>query len=169
MYKMKPSNILDWIRYDFPIGIKNLRRWFKIIWSDRDYDPYFIYTVLHHKLSLMEHFIRHDGHHLYAKRDADQIKKCVLILNRLIEDDYHENAFKDHERKWGVPEMEWTPIDNGELSELHINYPNVKTEKDKETERKEFKRVCEHENILREQDLEILFGSMRKHIRGWWD
>lgn len=169
-YKMKPQNLFDWFRYDLVYGIKNFHRWFKVIWSDRDYDPYFIYTVLHHKLKKMEHFIRHDGHHLYRERDADQIKKCVLLLDRLIEDEYHETAFKEHEKKWGFAEMDFSPCEDKEgYSELHIKYPNEKTEADKKQNAKELKEAFKHEDMLRKQDLEMLFSLMNKHIQGWWD
>ena len=55
------------------------------------------------------------------------------------------------------------------MSELHIDRPNVKTEEDKEQERKEFRRASEHEAKLREQDLDMLFKNMRKYIQTWWD
>jgi hypothetical protein len=152
------------------IGTKNLITWFPIIWKDRQWDHTFIYTIFRKKLSLTEHYIRNYGIHVDAKRDADRIKTCVLLLDRLLEDEYHEMAFKRHHEKWGQPEMQFKKCeDSTNYSKLHIHHDKVITEQDEVNERKDFHNAYEHEQYLREQDLELLFKIMRKHIQGWWD
>lgn len=150
-------------------GIKNLITWLPIIWNDRQYDYWFIYDILHKKLSLMEHFIRNYGYHVRAEQDADNIKTCVLLLKRLKDDDYHENAFKQHREKWGEINFDWLKSDRKDLSKLNISHDNIKTEKDKIQERKDFKAACEREDFLKQQDLDLLFTLMGKHIQTWWD
>ncbi len=154
---------------DIQIGIKNLIVWFPVIWKDRQWDFWFIYEILHKKLSLMEHFIRNHGHHVRAEQDADNIKKCVLLLKRLKDDDYSESAFKQHRDKWGEPEFNWVDCDRPDCHKLLIEYDNIKTEEDKNKERKDFKNAYEHEEYLKHQDLDLLFKLMRKHIQTWWD
>lgn len=154
---------------DIQIGIKNLIIWGPVIWKDRQWDYWFIYEIFHKKLSLMEHHIRNYGYHVRAEQDADNIKTCVLLLKRLKDDEYHENAFKQHYEKWGEPKFEWRESDRPDLSELHISHDNVKTEEDKKRERKDFKIACEREDHLKQQDLDLLFNLMRKHIQTWWD
>ncbi len=154
---------------DIKTGIKNLIIWLPIIWSDRQWDFWFIYEILHKKLSLMEHFIRKYGYHVRSEQDADNIKKCVLLLKRLKDDDYHENAFKQHKEKWGELKFNFRKSDKANLSKLHIVQDNVETEKDKIQERKDFKAACEREDFLKQQDLDLLFNLMNKHIRTWWD
>lgn len=125
---------------------------------------------MRHKLHLTEQYIRNKGIHKYAKKDADKIKLCINLLDRLIKDEYHIMAFKDVDKKWGDIEMSFTSCeDNPEFSQLHITRPGIKTEKDKIQEKKEFKLACEHEQYLINQDLEYLFKKMNKHIQGWWD
>jgi len=151
-------------------GIKSLIIWFPVIWKDRWWDHIFIYYILRHKLHLMEHMIRHHGHHTRNIEDANKIKKCVLLLDRLIEDEYHENVFKNHYKKWGQPEMNWKDSTNfSGCTMLDIKYPLVKTEKDKENETKQFRLKSKMEAAMREQDLDMLFTLMRKHIQTWWD
>ena len=150
-------------------GVGNLIRWFPVIWKDRWWDHYFIYPILHKKLSIMEHNIRYDGHHLYREKDADQIKVCLLLIKRIMDDEYGENAFKRHDEKWGDSEMNFIPTDNPELSEMKIDYENVVTDKDKEQERKDFKLAIEQEEMLKKQDTDLLFKLMARHIRSWWD
>lgn len=150
-------------------GVKSLWMWFPIIWKDRQWDHQFIYMIFRHKLYLTEQLIRHHGHHLNHVKDADQIKVCINLLDRLINDEYHETAFKRHYEKWGTPSLNWKETRNKEFYEGIMSYPNIKTPKDKELETKDFKLASNHEAYLREQDLDLLFKLMRKHIQGWWD
>jgi len=55
------------------------------------------------------------------------------------------------------------------MCELTITHPNVITDEDEKSQSKDFKNACKHEVSLREQDLDILFKTMRKHIQTWWD
>jgi len=151
-------------------GIKNLWIWFPVIWKDRQWDHQYIYGVLRHKLYLTEQLIRHHGYHVYHTKDADKIKVCVDLLDRLIKDEYHEMAFKSHEKKWGRMKLNFKDSINSPGVKLAvITHPNVKTDKDKINERKDFKIASQRETELREQDLDLLFKMMRKHIQSWWD
>ena len=161
-------NIKDRIR-NTKYGIRNLVTWFPIIWKDRWWDHYFIYPIIHKKLSMMEKHIREDGHHLFRERDADQIKVCVLLLKRIMDDEYMENAYKKHDEKWGDSEMTFVPTENPEFSEMKIDYENVVTDKDIKEERKDFKLAIEQEDMLKKQDTDLLFKLMARHIRSWWD
>ena len=167
MYNIK-DRIKDRIR-NTKYGVRNLITWLPVIWKDRWWDSYFIYPILHKKLSMMESTIRKYGHHVYAERDADKIKVCVLILKRIMDDEYSEMAFKRHEEKWGDSVMSFVKTDNPNLSRMLIEYDSVKTEKDEAEERKDFRRAMEHEDYLRKQDIDTLFKIMSKQISSWWD
>ena len=170
MMHHKIQNVLDFFRYDITAGVKNLIRWFPVIWKDRNWDYNFIYMILKYKLHLMEKNIRNYGHHVRAEQDADKIKICVNLLDRLIKDEYHDNAFKSHYKKWGDAKMSFHDLkDEPGLCQLKIDYPNVKTEEDKKEQSKGFRICSVLEQNLKEQDLDLLFKLMRKHIQGWWD
>ena len=157
-----PRNVIE--------GFRSIWLWLPVIWNDRQWDHQFIYSIFRHKLHLTEELIRLHGHHLHHKRDAAQIKYCINLLDRLIKDEYHENAFKNHYEKWGWPSLKFKDAkDYPGRSEALISYPNVNSVKDEEKEKKDFKIACEKETTLREQDLDLLFKYMRKHIQGWWD
>jgi len=164
------NKVKDYIRYDVPQGIENLIKWFPVIWKNRDWDHYFIYVILRHKLHLTETHIREHDIHTNAQQDAAKIKKCVILLDRLIADDYHDMAFKRHDEKWGEAELNFKDApDYKDCVEALITHKNVKTPEDKEKERKDFKTSYEHEQYLRNQDKEMLFTMMNKYIEGWWD
>jgi len=151
-------------------GIMNLIIWFPVIWKDRNWDHIYIYQIFRHKLHLTEQLIRLHGHHVKHIEDADKIKKCVILLDRLIEDEYHENVFKNHYKKWGEPEMNWKDsTDFSGCTMLDIKYPHVKTGEDNKRQTIDFRIKSQMEAALREQDLDMLFELMRKHIQTWWD
>jgi hypothetical protein len=151
-------------------GVKNLWIWFPVIWSDRNWDHQFIYEVFKHKLHLTEQLIRNDGIHINHLRDAKRIKLCVDLLDRLINDEYHETAFKPHRKKWGKPKFNWLESKkHPDMTELKIIHPNVKTAEDEKKQSKQFRVCAKNESNLREQDLDLLFKIMRKHIQEWWD
>jgi hypothetical protein len=156
------------IWHDFKNGIKSLIIWFPAIWKDRQWDHMYIYQILRKKLHLTEQLIRNHGIHVNNLRDADKIKVCVNLLDRLIIDDY--TAYKRHDEKWGESTFNFVDLnDSSRRSQLLIEYPNVITPKDKEQEVKDFRRASTHEVMLRDQDLDLLFKLMRKHIQSWWD
>lgn len=166
------KRIYEYIRYDIPRGIKNLIIWLPAVWKDRQWDHQFIYMILRHKLNLQQQFIREHGIHENNVQDADEIKECVDILDRLIEDDYHSVAFEAHDKRWGAAELNWEELEDdpeSDLVQLKITHPKVKTDKDHDMERKAFRLACEREDYLRKSDLKLLFGIMRDKIQGWWD
>jgi hypothetical protein len=66
-------------------GIKNLWRWFPIIWKDRDWDYYYIFQVLKFKL---EKQAKHLG-----GRDAELMMTCVRLINKLQNEEYYEEYY----------------------------------------------------------------------------
>lgn len=160
---------IDHTIYDIRHGIKNLIDWFPVIWQDRDWDHWFLYKIMHKKLERMEYLQRTYGHHVDNIKTADQIKVCKLLLARLIEDDYLMNATKYHEEKWGELELVTEEIPGTDLFSVKTKTGIPLTEKEKEIEQKLRLDKYKHGDKMKEQDLDLLFKIMRKHIQGWWD
>ena len=160
------------------IGIPNLIKWTPIIWEDRDWDQYFLYVILQFKLKQMEKLQREYGISVNSNDYADQMKTCILLLDRIIKGDYLTNSLKPHEEKWGELRLDFKEtsdetfrdIDGGEkLYEGTFSVEKVTTPEGKEQENKERMRLYKHVDNLEKQDLDLLFKLMRKHIEGWWD
>jgi hypothetical protein len=94
----------------------------------------------------MENFFRDTAIHIGAEADADNMKVCVCLLDRLVEDEYMERA----ERY--LPGMNL-------LSHTPSEY------------RTEVKRQLwvKRSRMLLHQDLEYLGKMLSKHSFGWWD
>ena len=156
--------IKDYIINDCLCGIENLIKWFPIIWRDRNWDYHFIYVILKHKLHLTEKHIRGHNNHTSSEKDANQIKKCVLLLDRLIADDYHEMAFKEYDEKWVASEL---VTKKTERCEDCIEIPIVHTKEDKEKEN--IKNSFKYERYSKDQDKKMLFKLLNKNVEGWWE
>ena len=72
------------------IGIKNLWKWFPIIWKDRDWDYYYIYQVLKFKLEKQAKHLGEKNWHESSKRDAEVMMTCVRLINKLQNEEYYE-------------------------------------------------------------------------------
>jgi len=66
----------------------NLLRWLPIIWKDEQWDHYYIYEVLKHKLIIMSTTIRKHGNHTTAKYDADRMMLAVKLIEKIQNEDY---------------------------------------------------------------------------------
>lgn len=136
----------------FKCGIRNLVTWFPVIWRDRDWDAYFLFAVMHKKLKKMEHLHRHYGVCVDAEKYANQMRTCRLLIKRLMEDDYHRNTPEQDES--------WEKLDD---LISYLNRPMTRSQS------KAIMEETKREGQMIEQDLDLLFKTMRKHIRKWWD
>ena len=157
------ERIRDFLR-NIKYGVRNLIKWFPVIYRDRDWDHTFLMEIMKRKMDNMQKYLRKYGHHVNAEKDADDIKKCVILLDRLIKDEYHENISKKYYEKWG--ELEFKESNSGFST---LEHTKVKTDEDKYQCTKESRILHEKEDNLRNQDLELLFNTMRRKILGWWD
>ena len=90
-----------WIKWELPYhhkhikyGVKNLYRWFWVIWKDRDWDHYYIFQVLKFKLEKQAKHLAENGFHSNAQRDAELMMTCVRLINKLQNEDYYEEMCK---------------------------------------------------------------------------
>lgn len=161
--KRKLKDAKDFVVYDIPQGITSICKWIPTLWADRNWDHYFIFTVLKKKLQFTEPVLR-NGFSVEGSKRADEVKLCINLIDRILKDDYHDNAFKNHDKKWG--EIDFSFHKNGRFD---VHRCKVITEKDIELERKESNRLYKHASNMQKQDIEYLFKIMSKHILGWWD
>lgn len=89
-----------WFRWDakyfprrFITGVKNLYKWFPVIWKDRNYDHDYIFVILKFKLeNQAKHFIK-SGYTESAKRDAELMMTCVKLIDKIQDEYYFEEMY----------------------------------------------------------------------------
>jgi hypothetical protein len=178
----------DKIRYfhrEIIKGIKNTIYWFPIIWKDRNWDSYYIFEIMKHKLKAQSNYIGTRNRHTTSKRDAEIMLICVKLME-LIQDEFYSSEYSDyHKTKHWFEDIDDRPGYSSWKSRLleenfddyFKKYPLV------------YKRVLNGEGWLsregREDDKQIiamnmgyinhsrakrlLFKLMERNIESWWD
>jgi len=168
---------------EFIQGIKNLIKWFPVIWRNRDWDHTFIYDVLMFKLEQQAKYIGGKNRHMNAKRDAEIMLLCTKLID-LSSNEFYDMEYMDYNKS----EYNWLDVlDRPDLKELDIvetsetyseyfaKYPNM------------YRRVMNMESPIfefngskqviamniayynNERCHKLLFKLMERNIRRWWD
>lgn len=156
--------------------IKNLVRWFPIIWKDQDWDDYYIFEILKFKLKNQAEYIGYHDRHMSAKRDAEIMMLCVRLIEK-VQDEYYAGEYHDYyksEIKFidsishpGSYEMEEEYISEN-FDEYFKKYPliyrmvpDLNASKDR--------IAFEISRINEERAHKLLFKILEQNIRRWWD
>ena len=88
------SRIVDFFRSDIVLGIKNLIRWFPIIWNDRDWDWYHFAALMERKANQMADYLSKHGHDEESDDIAAQLRQVAKDLRFLIDDEPPEKTWE---------------------------------------------------------------------------
>ena len=75
------------------LSFKRILYWVPVIWCDRDWDHYFLFKLLNHKLRSMESYYKTKSTHSNTHKIIHSIKVSRILTDKLIKEDY----FKDIE------------------------------------------------------------------------
>lgn len=158
-------------------GVKNLWRWFPIIWKDRDWDDYYIWILLEKKLTYQAKYIGGRGIHLDANRDAERMMTCVRLIQK-IKEEYYESEFHDYIKN----EFHWDDIpDKPDYKQLRIEeisenlddyfkkYPLIYRQVTKAEKLKKYHIALRMSRINHKRAKNLLFKILNEHIESWWD
>jgi len=94
-----------WVRWELPYqpkyikyGIKNLYKWFWVIWKDRDWDHHYIFEVLKFKLEKQAKHLGERDWHESSKRDAEIMMTCVRLINKIQNESYFDELYDSDEK-----------------------------------------------------------------------
>ncbi len=144
-------------------GFRNIFRWLPVIWCDRQWDHYYFLILIQKKIQLMEKFFRHNAHFVGDIEVADNLKEQLVILKRIVDDDYENRVMEEHDKKWGRPKMSFK-----ESGVLLVVRSKV-TDENKEQEKEEFFARMKMGDETKKVDIHTFFDYMRDHIEDWWD
>ena len=159
-----------WVR-DLPYNISKMFQWFPIIWKDRDWDFLFLLLLIQYKLGRMRRGMFND---LCCSEDIEKItlsiKQCEDAITRLTScgSSYIEQELTAHEAKWGSITHEVIDLANENLSQLDIYSPKARKEGKEAIERDEIHKIYDLETVRRQDDLDLLFNTMKNNIQNWW-
>jgi len=89
-----------WIKWELPYqhkyikyGVKNLYKWFRVIWNDRDWDHHYIFQVLKFKLEKQAKQFIKSGYTKSAEREAELMMTCVRLIDKIQNEYYFEEMY----------------------------------------------------------------------------
>lgn len=171
-----------YLHRDIIKGIKNLWRWFPIIWRDRDWDDHYIWILLEKKLTNQAKYIGDRGYHLNAKRDAERMMTCVRLIKKIREEEYAHEYYDYQKSDYHWDDVPERPGNKQlRIEELWENYDEFF---------KKYPRIYKQVKVLDEpifnrseksgialnicwinhrRAKDLLFKMLNEHIEGWWD
>lgn len=154
-------------------GIKNLIRWFPIIWGDRDYDDYYIWVLLKQKIyfTCKEHIEKE--HYVGYEREVEYMTTCIKLIDYIIEEHYNDLFHDEMEQKYGKSEWIFKSIPNTQkhkdLVELIFKYPKVEDGTYTQDQYdKEFKEGLNKSYARHNKAKKLLFRILQERIEHWW-
>jgi hypothetical protein len=161
---------------EFIQGVKNLWKWFPVIWKDRDWDHHFIYEMLIHKLENQAKYIGERDWRNIAKRDAEKMLLCARLARIQQEDlymyeylDYLDQDFEfiptDETEEWFTMESTITRDDLIDYLYKYRRQHKLIDKTDKDNQR--IALEIAHNN--QERSRKLLFNIMEENISRWWD
>jgi nitrate reductase beta subunit len=167
-----------YLHKDFVRGIRNLIRWFPIIWKDRDWDDHFIWEMWKRKLRNQADYIGKKNRHVSAKRDAEIMMLCYRLMDD-IQNEHYQSEWHDYaETKFRFESSDQCE----DCSEIHIDtisehyddyfkkYPLIYKKVLSKEPTADKDRIAFHmARINHDRARKLLFTLLERNIEGWWD
>jgi hypothetical protein len=139
--------------------IYNVWLYKSILWSDKWFDFYYFLNIIKFKLKNDAKKYKKYGITTSAHKYALQMEICVILLDKIIKDDYCAKEIDDHDKKWKM----------GNNFNDYINKKSHLSDKDKEQQRKEFLDIIKKADEEKDKDINKVFDIIKKNILYWWD
>lgn len=156
--------------HTFAYIVKNVFRWSPIIISDREWDQSYLLIILRAKIKHMH--THHDKARSFvgAEQEIERMQQVIEALDRLLAEQYEEQSVTDVYRKWGEPHYVKRPVESHPgCYELATWYENVKTEHDAELCEQQLEQAYKTADKARQDDLDFVCDTLKKHLYDWWD
>lgn len=157
------------------IYCKSIHRFFWWGWKMRwsyDWDHSYLYEIIYLKLDKMIKEFNKNGHLEWNTNfNSTEMKKIRITkecIKRLKDDNFGWMLDK-HYIKWDGPFLKSGKSTEKNLRESLFIYNNVKNEKDKKLQKKEFNFAINHEEELKKQTMEMFCNYFNKYSQKWWD
>lgn len=160
---------------DIIIGVKNLIKWFPIVFKDRDWDSHYIFEVLKFKIKNTSKYIGEADRYVGCERDVEIMNTVVRLID-MVQNETYSMEYMDYETGEFSLEKFQEYRNNQDYSKYFEKYPLI------------YKYVCEtpkHKDVLNndcdnsialsmgminhQRAKKILFKLLNEHIEKWWD
>lgn len=162
----------NWWKYEVLSGIKNIIKWFPIIWNDFDGDYDDIITILRFKLKNTADYLEKNSLSTNVKLSVNEIKLCIKLIDLLNGDEYKNEMYEYYQsntyfNKDGYFRQDIIKNNLKDYIKKYQNYYNKISD--------EHKKSCDDLLIanmiiwMREdRAFKLLFEIIGSKIQNWW-
>jgi hypothetical protein len=169
---------LHWrIRY-FIGGIKNIFRWMPTLFKDKDWDEWYIFTILQKKIEFQRKEIIYANRHIGVDQDNRDMTITLNLIER-VKEEYYNTEYLDYEES----EFRFEPVeDNENLHSLEVDVLSERYDEFLKKYQSSVRKVLKEKPDLNKKDLcfyvskynqekahNLLFRILKERMRGWWD
>jgi hypothetical protein len=165
------------LRY-FLGGIKNIFRWMPTLYKDKDWDDWYIFTILQKKIEFQRKEIIYANRHMEVDRDNRDMTIVLNLIER-VKEEYYGTEYLDYsETKFRFEPIEGDDdhysLEQDLISENYDEYlrkypssvRKVSKEKPDLNKRDLCFWVAKHNE---EKAHNLLFKILKERMRWWWD
>lgn len=161
-------------------GVKNLWKWFPVIWKDRDWDDHYIFEVLKFKLKNTANLIESKKRFLGWEEEVRYMRICQRLIEKIQNSDYQHEYLNYYETDINLVPNEMGSYDmvktvKRDDTELYIlKHPNTKKIVLNNVRYKSY--IVKNSGIALAIGIEkhikarkLLFKILEEKIEHWWD
>jgi len=166
-----------YLHTDIYQGIKNLIKWFPVIWRDRDWDHRYIYDILRFKIKTQGKSIEKRGNHLNASRDAERMLLAYNLMTK-VSDEYYALEKYDYEES----KFDFVRVEGEEYYSMNIRHLSDNLEDYFKKYPLVYKRIVKKYPDLNKYDIayrmaeenqkrahKLLYRFLETWLYTWWD
>ena len=157
-----------WFARDIYRFIKRILEYSPILWKDVDYDYASILDMLQYKIKRTREHIEHHDFITNSQKYCKQMLEVEQLIEKIREDEFCKAEYEAHDKKWGESIHVHIPVPGTDCTEWRTNRLNVRTEKDRINELKEYRKIMHMENQRKQNAWNKLFKLMNQNMRNWW-
>jgi hypothetical protein len=169
---------LHWRIRSFLIGCRNVIRWSPTIFKDRDWDGWYIYTILQKKIEFQRQEIIYANRHMQVDRDNRDMTIALNLIERVNEEYYGIEYLDYSETKFRFDPIE----ENKELYRLEQDVISENYDEYLKKYPSSVRKVIKQKPDLNKKDLcfwvakhnevkahDLLHRVLKERMRNWWD
>lgn len=110
------------------------------------------------------------GYHRFTPALFRKMRTMEYLIDRILADDYNDNVFLHHDRKWGQLDIKFHEKVPGALTVgCDFVRPNANTKELRAQENREYRRLMNLPEQYKKQDIDLLFKLYSKNCIWWSD
>lgn len=162
----------------FIYGVKNLWRWFWVIWKDRDWDHHYFWEVLKKKVvQLRDEQLKHLSY-LTSSREVEIMNTVLRLIDKVQHDEYQDEYYDYYDTKMRIDEKGHLQFDEirNDLKTFISKYPrthkivlnNPKYNKYLDGDDMDYKIGIAMSSYQHNKAKKLLFKLLENRIEYWW-